>query len=306
MLHRFQCPEYNITGHDPNFLRQCLETLRQHKFNLVSVDDILDANRAGRTIENAVAFTVDDGYFDHAEIGGAVFAEYDCPATFYLVTDFVNGDFWPEDAKIKYLFETTAVPELDWRFAEFSLTTPLKTQQQRQIAAHNAIWATKNLPFTQMQQATQDLAKHLEIEIPTLAPDKFRAMSWEQAKALEKRGMRFGAHTRKHVTLSKEDDISARAQIGESVQAVRKHLHNPSNIFCYPTGRPEDFGQRDMDIVEDLGLAGALSTDWGYHDQSANRSRFSIPRIGMPGGIQDFHQIIYYIELFKEGIRKKF
>ena len=64
MLHRFEQPELGIDGHDPDFLRACLDYLRRRSFNLVSVEQIVTAARAGNRIKSAVSFTVDGGYLE--------------------------------------------------------------------------------------------------------------------------------------------------------------------------------------------------------------------------------------------------
>ena len=35
-------------------------------------------------MHGAVVFTMDDGYFDQATVGGAIFAEFDCPVTTFV------------------------------------------------------------------------------------------------------------------------------------------------------------------------------------------------------------------------------
>lgn len=307
-LHRFQNNELGIKGHDPEFLRQCLTELRRQKYNLVSIDDIVEAQLKGEVIENAVAFTVDDGYLDHAEVGGDVFIEFDCPATFFLITDFVGNVYWPEDSKVKYLLENTQSKQLNWQFGNFSINTALGDENQRYAVARRILWAAKELPIAQMQQATASLAKALGREIPVQAPEKYRPMSWDDARKLEQRGMRIGAHTCQHVTLSKEDDDSAQTEIMDSFNTVARHAKNPSKVFCYPTGRPQDFCQRDIDILKQGGFSGAVSTTtdyFKYGDSSLNSSAnlFNMPRFGMPDNRMDFLQYIHYLELFKSKVR---
>lgn len=308
MLHRFHDDVRGVKGHDPKLLRQCLEELRRQKYNLVSVEDIVDATIRGEVIENAVAFTVDDGYLDHATVGGDLFAEFDVPATFYLISRFVDDKYWPEDAKVKYLLENSPIKQLNWQLGELAINTPLDNDHQRHTATERIIWAAKELPIAQMQQATISLAAALELDVPKQAPEKYRPMSWNDARKLEQRGMRIGAHTCQHVTLSKEDDESAQHEILNSFDAVKRNVKNPSKVFCYPTGRSQDFCQRDIDILKQGGFSGAVSTETNYFkygDSSPNyrADLFNIPRFGMPDNRLDFLQYVRYLELFKSKIR---
>ena len=53
----------------------------------MGLKDLIDkAIRGERFPQKAVAFTVDDGYFDFAEVAAPIFSHYDCPVTVFLVT----------------------------------------------------------------------------------------------------------------------------------------------------------------------------------------------------------------------------
>jgi peptidoglycan/xylan/chitin deacetylase (PgdA/CDA1 family) len=299
MLHRFQDNDRSIEGHDPKFLAQCLEELHRLNYKLVSVDDIVEAHLQGIPIKNAVAFTVDDGYLDHYQVGGDIFSRYDCPATFYVISDFLDDDYWPEDAKVKYLFEHTQIEHIDWSWNGFSLNSALDNKQQRKSAAESVIWSAKELPIAQMQLATSNLAAVLKTPLPERAPAKYRPMTWDNARDLEKRGMRIGAHTCRHVTLSKEDNITASTEIMNSFASVKRQIANPSSVFCYPTGRPQDFGQREIDMLNNGEFKGAVSTNSGYFNSRDNDQLFTMPRMSMPDNIVDFRKVILYLEYFQ-------
>ena len=46
------------------------------------------ASAKNEPVRRAVAFTIDDGYFDQGHIAGPIFAEFDCPATIFTVRRF--------------------------------------------------------------------------------------------------------------------------------------------------------------------------------------------------------------------------
>src|SRR5205814_226357 len=86
-------------------LRTTLEYLRAQGFYFLSIDELINSLRERRPLpRRAVAFTVDDGYFDFAERGARVFAEFDCPVSMFLVTGFLDGELWLWWDKVRYLF----------------------------------------------------------------------------------------------------------------------------------------------------------------------------------------------------------
>src|SRR6476659_3437826 len=80
MLHRFPDPELgNASSHDVAAIRAGLAHLRRNRFELISLASLFERARQGERLGGAIAFTIDDGYLDHARIGAPLFAEFDCP-----------------------------------------------------------------------------------------------------------------------------------------------------------------------------------------------------------------------------------
>src|SRR5689334_9960024 len=91
MAHRFCVPELGISGHDPQNLRAILSQLRRRRYDLISIEEIFRRLREREPLERAVAFTIDDGYYDVGQIAAPIFADFDCPVTVFVITDFLDG-----------------------------------------------------------------------------------------------------------------------------------------------------------------------------------------------------------------------
>ena len=104
MYHRFsECPEYGFVDRD-TFDRQ-VHYLRS-RFNLFTMCDLLKSyDEKGSFPNNAVVITVDDGYRDFYDIAYPVLREHKTPATFFVTTRFVDGDFWLWPDKIKFILQ---------------------------------------------------------------------------------------------------------------------------------------------------------------------------------------------------------
>ena len=55
----------------------------------------------------AIAFTVDDGYQDVAQVAAEIFLEYDCPLSIFLTTGFIDGHLWHWWDQIEFICLTT-------------------------------------------------------------------------------------------------------------------------------------------------------------------------------------------------------
>ena len=118
MAHRFCVPELGISGHDPQNLRRILAQLRKRRYDLISIGEMFRRLRDGEPVKRAVAFTIDDGYYDAGQVAAPIFADFDCPATVFAVTDFLDGKMWMWWDKIAYIFTETKRTEIGARLGK--------------------------------------------------------------------------------------------------------------------------------------------------------------------------------------------
>ena len=95
LLHRFTDTQDDSTGTPVRSLRMQLAWLRRHRYRLTDLGALVEDLRAGRRIPpRTVVFTVDDGHADFRELASPVFAQFDCPVSVFLTTDFVDRKRW--------------------------------------------------------------------------------------------------------------------------------------------------------------------------------------------------------------------
>ena len=308
MLHRFQSTELGSHGHAPDHVERCLAELRRRGFQLVTVDEMMAARQEGRPLPRAVAFTVDDGYLDQAVVGGELFRRYDCPATFFNVTALMDGDYWPDDARIAWLVEHSPLPELVVRdIPELAgLQLPLLDRHARHRSKRQLFSILKRLPSSQTSSLIKQLAVQANVSLPERAPWGFSGMSWDDARRLRASGMQIGSHTEHHVVLSAEPDEVASREISQSRRRLQAEIEQPSEVFCYPIGTRGDFRPEHGQMARDAGYSAALSAEPGYcrlHGHDNDQDPFAIPRFAFPENWDDFLQCILYIELAKDRFR---
>lgn len=304
MLHRMAHGELAIQGHAPSLLRFSLEFLRKHNFNVVTVDEIAHAVEAQIPLPpKSVAFTLDDGYSDQVDIATDIFAEYDCPATFYVCTGFVDGDLWFWADKAHFIVENCDALQLKSLMTVFS-DLALENASKFVIASH-IIEKLKTYKLDEINSILSAAAAKTGIFLPLDVPEKYRATTWAQLRKIEKRGMMVGAHTYSHPILTREDGEVSKNEIERSTIDVKKHLKNPSKVFCYPVGRQRDFSQREINYVKNMKYRAAISSMPGSMDVRAKGDLFSMPRFSFPDTKEDFVQYASWIESFKSQFRPR-
>lgn len=284
MLHRFRHPELRNFGHDPEALRTFLRYLRQKQYCLLSVEDLLSRLEAGDPLrDRTVAFTLDDGYLDQATVAAPIFAEFDCPATTFVTTGFLEGEQWQWWDQIEFILLSTERAEVRASLQGQTLRYPLPDEVERMRAVEDLTMRCKSLANDGVRTFIAELAEEARIELPATAPPRYAAMSWEQLRAAEQAGMSFGPHTVQHPILARVSEAASRREIAVSWEKLGNEARRPVPIFCYPNGRSIDFGDREIRTLRELGFRAALAAESGFaaagsygeHDDA----RFRLPRI---------------------------
>lgn len=274
MLHRLTDPETGAVGTDPVELRRTLGFLRRRGYPLVSVEELFRRLGAGdASSDYGVAFTLDDGYAEQARVAGPIFAEFDCPATVFLTTGFLDQELWQWWDRIELAFELARRKQISTVLADSTLEYRWTDARGRDAARDDFTARCKRVPNDEKLVAIERLAAAAEVDLPAQAPERYAPMAWSDVRSWEARGLTFGPHTVTHPILSRTDDAQSRAEIRGSWDRLRAMASRPTPVFCYPNGQPEDLGARELDTIRESGLVGALTTTMGHASASVFRAR---------------------------------
>lgn len=308
MLHRFSVPDLDITGHDPAFVRDALETLRRRRLNIISLRSLFDRIEAGDEIEpGTVVFSMDDGFWDQAEIGAELFYRYDCPATIFAISGFVDGANWPWDDRVAWMLCKAKKRVQQLTIGDRTISLDTQSTISTRFTLQTVRSYCKRLDGVAIESLVNSLATALEVEVPLAPPRQYQPMSWDQARALETKGIDFGPHTVNHYILSRLDDATAQYEIQTAWQRLLAELDHPLNVYAWPTGRYSDFGTRDIRIAQSLGIRGAVATNDNYAIITGSAtSSFCLDRFSMPMNHSDLLQYTTWIERAKQLVRNPF
>jgi len=258
MLHRLRAASDG--GPDRAALYKMLAFVRRHRYRVMDLEQVV--NPATRLTGPTIAFTADDGYADQVEMAD-LFADFDLPLTLFVVTGFVNRELWLWDDKVKYLFGATRRAMLRVECGAESREYRCDDAAARVAAMRDFRDLCKRAKGDEMNAALRVLAAAAGVGLPEAPPPPFAALSWDEARRLERRGIRFAPHSHSHRILSRLSDTEAANEIQQSWALLRRELTNPAPIFCYPTGRWVDFGQREARLLGAAGIKAGVSAEDG-------------------------------------------
>lgn len=310
MLHRFRDRDHGISGLDPAALEEGLAYLRRHRYELLGLEELFHRLASGGPpLRRAVAFTIDDGYVEQATVAAPVFARYDCPATTFVTTGFLDGTIWFWWDQIEHIFLSTRRREVSVGLGDAEVHYSWEDHAGRRCAQAYVAHRCLRMPEAMKHSVIAALARSAEVELPAAPPPRYRPISWDQLRKCETLGMRFGPHTVTHPILSLTSDEQSRRELVESWARLRAEARHPVQVFCYPNGGWNDFGPREIAILDELGFLGAVTGAEGHADAGVFRrdasERFKVRRFGYQGDLPHLIQCVSGVEQFKRIIRRE-
>jgi peptidoglycan/xylan/chitin deacetylase (PgdA/CDA1 family) len=309
MLHRFHDPDRGIVGIDPVCLRRGLTYLRQAGYEFLSLNEIFVRLAGSRPLGGAVGFTIDDGYIEQLDIAAPIFAEFDCPVTLFLTTGFIDGELWLWWDKIEYILSLTNRHAVKVRLGDRFPQYDLSTVAHRQYAQMDFTERCKKVPDEEKRQAILALAHEADVTLPEKPPLAYSPVTWDQVRASEKTGVTFGPHTVTHPILSRTRLDQTAAEIAGSWNRLCNEVQSPLPLFCYPNGGWQDFGTREIRLLQDLSFRGAVVGEPGFADPTSFQAdadgAFKVKRLAFPDSLAYLVQYVSGIERFKQILRRE-
>ena len=303
MLHRFKDATNRVNGHSIKSLENALIYLQKGGYESISIQHLVESIKSGTPIpKKAVAFTMDDGFYEQATLALPLFEKYKTHVTLFLATDMLDHQYWSWDYKIEYLTVATEAKRVEVILAGKPMHGELDNDKARRHFVRLCRQHLKTQSINAAIEAVEHLASALNVDIPKTAPPAYGPITWQQAKELESDYVRFGPHTRAHHILTQLDGDTANAEITQSWIRVQQELKHPCPVFCYPTGREfKDFGSREKSMVTNAGMIGALSADPGYvYTQMNKNDLYALKRFTFPDSFTHFKQYCSWLERAKE------
>jgi len=230
---------------------------------VVSLHTLTDELRRGVVQPFTAAVTVDDGYHEVFTLAAPVLKAYRVPASFFVVSDFVDGRLWPWIDRLSFVFDRAPHQRLEFRHRGSRHVLELGGDEGRLRARGQWLDYAKRLSVAERDELLDVIAEASGIEIPATAPAEYRAVSWTELRMLAAEGFDVGAHTRTHPILSRVGPEQLRAEVEGCKEQMEERLGFRVRHFAYPNGRREDYTAEAVVAVARAGYAAAVTTIFG-------------------------------------------
>lgn len=219
-----------------------LDWIGRH-YRFITLDDLAAWTEGMKRFDRPVAaITFDDGYADVYQNAIPVLKRKGIPAAVFVVTDRVGtSDIQIYDELYLLLsaaFSRWPEPRRCLGGMLLGLEIPVPVLRRIDSAAHDPLRATwaliEHLSRHDMDRVAEAL--RVEIEIPEIAMEELRTMSWEALRTLQHASVTVGSHTRTHARLTLEPWKQVVDETQGSREELERQLGMPVRHFAYPSG----------------------------------------------------------------------
>ena len=299
MLHRIDaagdCDGHSLT---PGILADHFRYLKQHRYNILSLNEYVQALLNHKDTFKTIVFTVDDGYRDFYLNAFPVFREFSYPATVFVTSDFVERKlfFWWD--AIEYALSKATSREIDLGFMGQG-KKPIVTPRQRDDVAARITRHCKKLPNVDKLKLIDQLVDKLGVDISNQPDENYEPLRWEEIQEMSKHKIDFHPHTKTHPIMSRVSLEQKREEVRVSKELIESKLNTRANIFCYPNGQWDDFDEETISELKSADYIAAVMGYDGFDNTKTETDMFRLKRFGLPTDQIWFKQYICGLEHFK-------
>ncbi|MFK7910212.1 MAG: polysaccharide deacetylase family protein [Akkermansiaceae bacterium] len=287
--------------------RKSAAVFRKH-YHVMSLQDLADCISAGEDIpQNALVLTFDDGYASNLHLGLPVLEEYKLHATVFVSTGFIEGEIfqWPD--RIEYAIDKTAEKTLKLGFDGLPVELNLGSDSAKSRALIQLDEMLKRIPQEQHLGSISHIEERAGASLlnePNPA-EIYRPLSWQQVRELNASDhASIGAHTHSHPILGRCTPEFARRDMERCMDLLNSKAGIQNPTFAYPNGKIGDFNTSTEQLLLELGIKVAVTTEMEFNSSDTNIMRLG--RMGTPhNGFQAdtiCSGMIPFIENFVAGV----
>jgi peptidoglycan/xylan/chitin deacetylase (PgdA/CDA1 family) len=264
--HRFSEKETPFTVSRRQFVSH-LAYLTKYR-TVLSFDEISERLQNGEKLpKNVAIITIDDGYRDAYEIAFPVLKKFNAPATFFVITDFVDRKMWVWTDKMRFIASRMKADKSTIEIGKEQIELESGTAEKIFLSGSKANSVLKRLPDAEKDCEIQRIALQLKVELPDLPPETNAPISWAQAREMNSSDVGVESHTVTHPILTNVGENRLNFELKKSKQRLEEMLQKRITVFCYPSGA---FDELVWQAVKQNGYECAVTTRYGLNANGKN------------------------------------
>ncbi len=237
-------------------------------FIVVSLVEIVQRIKTGKSLRNCAIITFDDGFMDNYINAFPTLKRLKLPATIFLSTGSIDSRQPPWFIKIRNAFMTTKRNFFQLKLGKSDTALSMRNVLERVKASDAVMNFLKKCRDEERGYWVDEINNYLKGD--NLSNLKRLMLDWDEVREMAKDQIDFGAHTVNHPVMSQMDLKDAKKEILESKRRIEDELEKEVKAFAYPFGRKEDYKSEISDILRECNFICAVTTDQGTNSIKSN------------------------------------
>ena len=289
------CPSYSLT---PKFFSARMRYLKERGYNVITLDQAVEALRTGTVPHDAVVLTIDDGFYGVYSQAAPILQHYDFPATLYLTSYYFNREGPIYSLAVKYMFWSSDKANVDLTALGIPGLEKHLNGEDSSSCINLIVEFGQSLENNEERiQLLNQLGSLLNVNYDEVNASRVMGLiNSEELRKLLAMNVDVQMHTHRHEFPIDVD--AADKEIRKNREKVDPLLPKPMRHFCYPSGL---WRETQWSVLESHGIDTATTCLPGLLSRKTNL--YAIPRF-LDGA--NISQIEYESELagFSEFCRK--
>ena len=242
---------------------------------VITIEEILQQVTKGKIPETFACITFDDGYEDNVTTALPILKQYQCPATFFIATAFIESPvpFWWDELEMICLHSKKLPAGLILSINDivhhFNFETELSNDDWQQhllwkwyeeapalrCQSFIAIWnLLRPLSYSIIENLMNDIRLWSGNYYQTRLPMNRKQLQHVNCEKLAT----IGLHTHTHPDLASQNMETQIYDIEKGKRILAEQFETDSSLLAYPYGR---FTETTISAVKKIGLTGCFTTE---------------------------------------------
>ena len=248
-----------LAFHDiqPDRLSELVDCIRPAQ--AISLNELVDRSKAGKSTAGLFAITVDDGVGDTVRSLTQLFRDRGWPATFYLATNYLDSKEGMGFQWWRNLLPFLPLKRIDLKSGIIDLSRPgaIRDLSRRMEAMWHSQRMESYLPLT--LELAEIAMRESGLGIDDIRPPQ--PITWPEVTQISRDDLiRFESHGVSHAAMSTLTDDELVFEMKHSRDLVSRHTGRPCRHLAYPFGSKQSIGQSAALIAQQFYDSAATMT----------------------------------------------
>lgn len=216
-----------------------MEWLRQHAFNIISLDEALHRLESNTLQKNSVVITFDDGWYGIQPYAIPVLKSFNFPATIYSTTYYSQKETMVFKIALRYIFEKSPLTSLNLSSIGEQFPNPIGLSQEssRKIAIQEINKQSESkMTAAERQQLLEKIASVANVDFKEMCASRmFTLLTMDEIRKISDDDMSIQLHTHRHLNADTSEE-KYRQELADNRLVLKPYVQNDLVHFCYPSG----------------------------------------------------------------------